>query len=382
MKPRISFLVPDIFSPVIGPVTVLARALERHYPVEIVGPDFGHGICPMYRNAYPYSVIPAPRLYRFPDYFREIRKLEQALTGDVIIAVKAYADTVPVALRAKRRRGAKVIVYLDEWDGALVRMLPVGHRWMECLRNLHHPLNPAYFPLIERMISRADMVLSTSSFLRKKFGGRIVQMGVDTDFFKPRSRESIRGLRAQHGLEGCTYIVFGGVVRPHKGIETILEALVRLNRPNIRFVIVGPVNGHVRALQASPSYGPFLITLGEQPGDRMPDFLSLADLIILPLNDNLLARSQTPCKIFEAMSMARPIIASAVADLPAILEGCGWVVPPNDADSLAKAIRNVLNDPVAAEAMGRSAREKCIREYSREVTEKTLVEIIEGVLGA
>jgi len=375
---KISFLVPDIYCPVLGPVTVLARTLQRHYPVQVAGPDFGHGVCPMYRGAFDYTVVPTPRLYRLPDCLWESRRLGAALTGDVIVAVKAFADTVPVALREKRRRGAKVVVYLDEWDGALFHQMPRASRWKSVLRNLHHPLEEPWNPLVEKLIPKADLVISTSTWLQNKFGGRIVHMGVDTDFFKPSSPERTAALKKECGLEGLRCIVFGGVVRPHKGIEIILDALVRLGRADTRFVIVGPVNEHVEKLRSEPSYRPYLATLGPQPAARMPEFLSLADLIVLPLKDTPLARSQMPCKIFEAMAMARPVIGTAISDLPLVLEGCGKVVPPDDAAALAETMRQALDHPAEAEAMGRAAREKCIRLYSRGATERELVSIMRG----
>lgn len=377
---KISFLVPDIFCPVLGPVTVLARTLERHYSVQIAGPDFGHGICPMYRGAFDYTVVSTPRLYRLPDFLWESRKLGAALTGEVIIAVKAFADTVPVALREKKRRGAKVVVYLDEWDGALFWQKPRYARWASVLRNLYRPLEEPWHPWVERLIPRADTVLSTCSWLQKKFGGRIIHMGVDTDFFKPVPPEKAARLKKAWGLEGLHCIVFGGVVRPHKGIEIVLEALVRLGRADTRLVIVGPDNEHVEKLRADPSYRPYLTVLGAQPAARMPEFLSLADLMVLPLKNTLLARSQMPCKIFEAMAMARPVIGTAISDLPQVLDGCGWVVPPEDPSALAQAIAHVLDHPEEARRKGQAAREKCIRLYSRPVTERALVSAIQEVM--
>ena len=377
--PKVSFLVPDINSPVLGPVTVLTRTLEPHFPVQVVGPDFGHGVCPMYRGAYDYTVVATPRMYRFPEYFAESRKLGAAIEGDIIIAVKAYASTVGVALREKRRRNARVMVYLDEWDGALMKMRPPLNRVTTWLRNLHHPLDAAHHPWVERWLARVDQVLSTSTWLQGTFGGEIVHMGVDTDFFQPVAPAQVEALRKEHGLSGKKCIVFGGVVRPHKGIEWMLDALVELGNPAYRLVVVGPVNSHVKALQAHSAYQSYIRPLGAQPKELMPAFLSLADLIVLPLNDNLLAQSQTPCKIFEAMAMARPVIASKVADLPLILDGCGQLVPPGDVGALAGEIQRIFGDPEAARRMGAAAREKCIREYSREVTEKKLVEVVNRV---
>lgn len=373
---KIAFLIPDINSPVLGPVISLARMLETEYAVEIVGPDFGYGVCPMYRDAYPLKVVETPRMYRLPDYFWESQKLGRAVTGDLIIAVKAYASTLGVALREKRLRGAKVLAYLDEWDGAVMTMKTRSQRWAAWRRHWLHPLDAVYHPLVERWMPKADGVLSTSSFLQQRFGGDIVHVGVDTDFYGPAPLELVDNLRRDFGLQEKKCIVFGGVARPHKGLDLILDALVTVADPTIRLVIVGPITDLVRAWQANERYAPYLYAAGARPQADMPLYLSLADLFVLPLNDTPLAQSQVPCKIFEAMAMAKPIIASAVSDLPEILDGCGVVVPPGDCHSLAAAIQQVLADEEGAKAMGQAAREKCVRCYSRDVARGKLVGIV------
>ncbi|HMP71856.1 MAG TPA: glycosyltransferase [Kiritimatiellia bacterium] len=366
MTPRISFLVPDINSPVIGPVTVLARSLESAYDVEIVGPDFGHGVCPMYRDSYPYRAVSMPRLYRLPEYWQESRRLGQALTGDVLIAVKAYADTVPVVLREKKRRGVKALAYLDEWDGALQAMRPWPSRIAATLKHLHHPLEDWAYPWVERMIPKLDGVWSTTTWLQKRFGGEVVHMGVDTEFFRPLPVEATQSLKRDYGLGEMKLIVFGGVVRPHKGIELILEALARIGRTDYRLVIIGPKNQHVEALEGNPRFSPYLVALGSRAKEDMPAHLAMADVMVLPLSDNLLARSQMPCKVFEAMAMAKPVIGSAISDLPLILEGCGWIVPPGDSESLAQSIAYAFDRPEEAAAKGAAARAKCETEFSAE----------------
>lgn len=378
--PKVSFLVPDINSPVLGPITSLAHSLEANYDVEIVGPDFGHGLCPMYHGSYPYKMVATPHMYRFPDYLWESRRLSRALSGDVIIAVKAYASTVGGALREKRRRGAKVMVYLDEWDGALMAMQSRKQRMAAWCRQWHHPLDPLYHPMVEKWIPQADGVLSTSSFLQRRFGGEIVHVGVDTRFFSPAPVRNVELLRQKLGLEGVRCIVFGGVARPHKGLDGILDALPTLADPTIKLVIVGPVTELVRAWQENPAYAPFVKALGTRPQTDMPLYLSLADLFVLPLNDTLLAQSQTPCKVFEAMAMAKPVIASAVSDLPTILAGCGAVVPPGDVNALAEAIRDILDNSAKAQFLGQAAREKCEKLYSKEVTQRQLLGLMERVL--
>ena len=379
--PKVTFLVPDIASPVLGPVTVLATTLQRRYPVEIVGPDFGAGVCPMYRGNFDYKSIPTPWMYRFPNYFREAARLADAISGDVIFSVKAFADTLPVALWEKRRHGRKVVVYLDEWDGALYRQLAPAARVKKRLVTLHHPLDDAYYPWVEKLIRFADEVTSTSTFLQRKFGGRILHMGVDTEFFRPQPAALAADLRRSLGFESKRLIVFGGVVRPHKGVEQILDALVQMGDPAIQLLIVGPETEHVKALREVNRYTPYLKCTGAVLKEKMPLYLSLADLVVLPLVDNLLAQSQVPCKIFEAMAMSKPIIASAVSDMPLILDGCGWVVPTGNVAVMSETIRHILSHSEDAVVKGMLARDKCIRMYSRNVTERDLVAIVEKLAG-
>lgn len=381
MPASVSFLLPDVNCPVVGPVIELARHLEPEFRTQIVGPDLGHGVCAMYRGSYPFTVVPAPRIYRYPDYWRECRKLAAAVTGDIVVAVKAIGDTIPVALRLQRERGAKVVAYLDEWDGALHEALSTGDKLKAWLRHAHHPLEDLYFPRVERLLPRCDLVLSTTTFLQRKFGGEVIHMGVNTDWFKPRPREQTEAFRVQQGLAGRKIIVFGGVVRPHKGLEAILDALVKLARPEACLAIVGPRNEHVEALLRVPAYAPYLLALGAQPKERMPDFLDMADLMVLPLQDSLIARSQMPCKVFEAMAMAKPVIGTAISDLPQVLAGCGRVVPPGDTGALADAIGHFLTHPEVASEAGRHAREKCVREYGAIVTRARLQDLI-GKLAA
>jgi glycosyltransferase involved in cell wall biosynthesis len=373
---KISILVPDVASNILGAATAIARHLEPTFDVEIIGPDLGHGVNPMYRAAFGYKVISTPRLYRYPDFWRERTKLRDAVSGEIVIAVKAYANTVPLALELKRSRGCRVVAYLDEWDAANFFSKPAVERACEWFKSLHHPMDDAHFPRVEKMLPHCDLVISTTTFLQKKFGGEIVPFGVDTDFFKPQNPRDVEGLRAQYGLQGKKLIVFGGVVRPHKGVELILDALVLLGREDLKLVIVGPKNEHVETLLAMPAYASRLVALGPQLKNKMPLYLDLADLFVLPLTDSPLARSQMPCKIFEAMAMGKPVIATDVSDLAMVVKDCGFVVPSGNVRALAETIARVIRDDALAVQMGRAAREKCIREFSARITREKLARLM------
>ena len=53
-----------------------------------------------------------------------------------------------------------------------------------------------------------------------------------------------------------------------------------------------------------------------------------------------------PAKVFDAMAMAKPIIATNVSDLPEFLDGCGWTVAPEKPKQLADTIQYVFNHSI------------------------------------
>jgi glycosyltransferase involved in cell wall biosynthesis len=375
--PKISFLCPDISAPTIGAALKLARYLEPDYETEIIGPDFGRGVCSLYQGSFPFTSVPAGRLYRLPDYLWERRRLARAIGGNVVIAVKGFASTVPVALSLKKARGIPVAVYLDEWDGALWHEKSTSEKIRNWLAHGHHPMEPCYHPWVERRIRKADLVLSTTTWLQRRFGGEILHAGVDCGFFEPQPADQVAALKKSLGLAGCNVIVFGGVVRPHKGVEEILEAMMHVARKDLRLLVVGPVTEHLEALMNDARFGGLVKVAGDAIDSgtslnsdihrQMPLYLDVGDLVILALRDTPLAQSQMPIKIFEAMAMAKPVIGTAVADLPHLLKDSGWVVDPGDSEALARAIQYALDHPEECRARGARARQVCVEQFNREI---------------
>jgi glycosyltransferase involved in cell wall biosynthesis len=103
-----------------------------------------------------------------------------------------------------------------------------------------------------------------------------------------------------------------------------------------------------------------------RPLSERPYWLSVADMVVLPQRLSSATKGQVPAKIFDAMAMARPIIATAISDIPRILEGCGIVVPPNDPATLADQIQYLIAHPDEAAQLAAEARKVCVQRYSFE----------------
>ncbi len=380
---KVSFLVPDLGWPIVGIAARMARCICREHEVEIVGPCLWGKPNAMYSDEFAYRAVDCPRLYRFPEYFREVRKLARAVRGDVVITMKAFGGNLPAALLARRERGCRVVAYLDEWDGAVSASWGLGERLKNWARDWAHPCNNVYVPWVERRLRQCDVRLGTTRFLQDKFDCRIFHIGVDTEWFKPQDPAKVEALKRQLGLGGKKLLVFGGVVRPHKGVEVFAEALAKTGRPDLAFVILGPQNQYVRQMMQHPEYGKYIHcpATSEEETLRihrdMPLYLGLGDVLAVPLADTVLSRSQMPCKVFEAMAMGKPIVASAVSDLPEVLEGCGRLVEPDRVDLAKQALEEVLDHPEPSRQMGERARARCVERYGVASSRKALLDLLE-----
>jgi glycosyltransferase involved in cell wall biosynthesis len=108
------------------------------------------------------------------------------------------------------------------------------------------------------------------------------------------------------------------------------------------------LNGHVRFL-------------GHR--DDIPDLLAAADVFVFPSLYEGLGGS-----LIEAMALGLPIVAS---DIPAIREvvepeGNAVIVPPGDAEALARGIERVLNDQEMARRFGQRSRDLFLERFTLE----------------
>jgi glycosyltransferase involved in cell wall biosynthesis len=167
----------------------------------------------------------------------------------------------------------------------------------------------------------------------------------------PAARRSLR-VRDDEAL-----ILAVGNLYPVKGHIVLLEALARLalEGPEVpwRLAIAGrgEEEAKLRAFADEHGLTDRLSLLGFR--EDIPDLLAAADVFVMPS-----LREGLPVALVEAMFAGRPVVASRVGGIPEVLSGEGdaLLVPPQDAASLATALRRLLTCPAEREALGRRAR--------------------------
>lgn len=382
-KRKVSLICADLAGNNVVRLYPIAEALARDFEIEIIGVLFGDSeVFAPYREALRASTVhtrPSDEM-SLSEYRRLWCEVSDRATGDVLFAFKPLLASLGAALASRRRTGRPVVLDIEDWEAASFYELPLRQRFgrwrlRQVFRNQLDPINTR---LMEFMIARADRRVVSSSFLMARYGGTRVVQGVNPETFNPDTLDPVAA-RESLGLPHSSFLVlFTGTAWPHKGLPDLIRALRALDRADAHLVVAGPINSTLEELRRDA--GDLLRYLGERPHAEMPKLLAACDVVCLPQRDTPYARAQIPAKVFEAMAMSRPVIATDVSDLPEILDGCGIIVPHSDVTALEAALRLLARDSALRESLGRAARERCIRCYSWNAMADTLRTVFEPLV--
>ncbi len=338
----------------------------------VVGPRFGAGLWPpVQHSATVYRARPGRR---YPAFAADLAGLARLADGDMLYASKPRPTSFGVALLALRQRPRPLLLDVDDWEVGFFYRSGAWGRVGRAL-NVGNPNGLPWTWLCERFVGRADAVTVASRFLQSRFGGTLIPHVRDTDAWDP-ARYDRDEARARLGLGAHPVVMFLGTPRGYKGVDDLVAAVDRLGG-EARLVLVGADPDRASAQRWAAL--PHVSMVGEIPFDDVPRYLAAADVVAVPQRATSDTIGQVPAKIFDAMALGRPIVATAVSMIPEILEGAGLIVPAGDVAALAEAIRRLLKDRGEAAALGRRARERCVARYSFSAARRVLFPLIDEI---
>jgi glycosyltransferase involved in cell wall biosynthesis len=200
----------------------------------------------------------------------------------------------------------------------------------------------------------------------------------DTDSWKPGCADPGRA-RRRLGVDSERVVMFLGTPRQYKGIDDLAAAIARLGRRGVVLALVGTDPASPTGRDFASRF-PQARLVGRVPFAQVPEYLLAADVVAVPQRDTSDTRGQVPAKIFDAMALGLPVIATRVSMIPEILDGCGALVPPGDVEALAQGIGRLLDHPDEARLLGQRARERCVERYSFTTARRELFPLVEQAL--
>lgn len=170
------------------------------------------------------------------------------------------------------------------------------------------------------------------------------------------------------GTEGPV-ILFFGLLRPYKGLDTLLEAFRQVEGAELW--IAGNPRMAVEPLRALAAATPgrvrFLTRFVEDA--EIPAIFRRADLVVLPYRD-----AEHSGVLYTGLAFGKPMVLSAVGGFPEVAaEGAARLVPPEDPRALAAELNDLVADEAARRELGEAAARAAAGSYSWDAAaEKTL----------
>ncbi len=278
------------------------------------------------------------------------------------------AQHVPDMLRYGRAANAADVVHY-QWLAvpALDRFLLPGRRPRVLTAHDVLPREPKPGQLAgqKALYQRMDAVVVHS----EHGAGRLRELGIENVHVIPHGAfDALAAVDGKPPLEprGGPVVLFFGLIRPYKGVDVLLDAWRRADRPDgAELWIVGKPR-----MDAGFVQGPGVRTaLRFVSGAELAGAFRAADLVVLPYRE--IDQSGV---LFTALAFGKPLLLSAVGGFPEIAAtGAAELVPPGDADALAQALSDLLGDEPRRARMAAAAAAAAAGPFSWDaIAERTL----------
>lgn len=239
----------------------------------------------------------------------------------------------------------------------------------------------------DRVVASVDRVIVSSEHERQAlvsfYGARpervvVISGGVDLQLFRPANPADAR---AKLGLAG-EIVLFVGRMDRVKGLDVLLRAAALLkHRPELRLVIVGGSHEEEelhRAQDLAASLGLATLFTGAIPQESLPDYYNAASVVVVPSHYESFGLAAV-----EALACGRPVIASMVGGLPAIIHDGenGLLVPWRRPEAFAERIERILEDSALRTRLSAHARSS-VQDYGWEAVADHLTELYQEITAA
>jgi glycosyltransferase involved in cell wall biosynthesis len=169
-----------------------------------------------------------------------------------------------------------------------------------------------------------------------------------------------------------------GLVRPHKGIDVLLEAFRSV--PDAELWIVGMPRMSMDRLHelAGPLGDRVRFVPRFVPDAEVPAYFRRAQIVVLP---HLNAEQSGVLHI--ALAFGKPMVLSAVGGFPEVAErdGAAITVPPGDADALGGALSGLLADEPRRGRLSEAAIAAAAGRYSWDSIASRTLDLYRALLG-
>ena len=250
--------------------------------------------------------------------------------------------------------------------------------------------DPSFLAITRFGIEQSDAVTAISNYLRDATHStfctgcdiKVIYNFIDSEYYRRMPDETIRKEIAPNGEKVVLHV---STFRPIKRITDCIEILARIMHAsaetgmNVKLVMCGdgPERVDAETLAAKLGVTNAVRFVGKQPQSRVREYLSVADLLLLPSQSESFGLTA-----LEAMACEVPVIATRVGGIPELVvdDECGYLFDVGDVAGMAAASVRVLNDNLERERLGKRGREIAVSCFKTDMIIPQYEELYDSVL--
>jgi rhamnosyl/mannosyltransferase len=230
-------------------------------------------------------------------------------------------------------------------------------------------LSIVYHPLMLNFLGHANCIVATSpnylasSAILQRYRDKteVIPLGLDQADYAPVRPERTKFWQDRFP---SGFFLFVGVLRYYKGIHILFEAAKQSGLPVV-VVGGGNIEDDLKARSITENV-PHFHLLGPLSDEDKIALLCLSEGLIMPSH---LRSEAFGLSLVEAAMFAKPMISCEIGTGTSFVNKdgeTGLVIPPNDAESLGRAMRYLWEDKQRAKEFGESARTRYLSNFTAE----------------
>jgi glycosyltransferase involved in cell wall biosynthesis len=180
---------------------------------------------------------------------------------------------------------------------------------------------------------------------------------------------------SKFGIEG-EFILFVGTLQPRKNLVRLIEAFSKINRKDLRLVVIGKKGWNFEEILAAPkkfSIEGKVLFLDYVSDEELPSFYKNALCFVLP---SLYEGFGLP--VLEAMKYGCPVLTSNISSLPEAGGNAAIYFNPEDVSDIAEKIDKVISDSKLRDEMVKKGYNQ-IKKFSWEKTARETLKVLEDL---